>query len=132
MEYTEKVMDHVRNPRNMGRMENPDGVGKVGNPVCGDVMWMYIRVRDNRITDISFETFGCGAAIATSSVATELVKGRTLEEAERMTNEDVVEALGGLPPPKKHCSLLAEQGIRAAIKDYRERMAAQEKKAGHD
>lgn len=126
MEYSEKVMDHFRNPRNMGRMENPDGVGKVGNPVCGDVMWMYIRVRGGRIADISFETFGCGAAIATSSVATELVKGKTVEEAERMTNADVVAALDGLPPPKKHCSLLAEEGIRAAIKNYRERAAGKD------
>jgi len=124
--YSAKVLDHFRNPRNMGRMENPDGVGKVGNPVCGDVMWIYIRVRSGRIADISFETFGCGAAIATSSVATELVKGRTVEEAERMTNADVVAALDGLPPPKKHCSLLAEEGIRAAIKDYRERAAGKE------
>lgn len=119
--YTEKVMEYVRNPKNVGRMEEPDGVGTVGNPVCGDVMKIYIRVKDNRIEDIRFETFGCGAAIATSSVVTELAKGKTLEEAARITNEDVVNELGGLPPIKKHCSLLAEEGLRAAIEDYRKK-----------
>jgi len=124
MEYTEKVMDHFKSPRNMGRMENPDGVGTVGNPVCGDVMKIYLRVKDDRIADVSFETFGCGAAIATSSVATELVKGKTLAEAEQITNKDVVNVLGGLPPVKMHCSLLAEEGLRAAIKDYRDKQCA--------
>lgn len=117
--YTEKVMEHFRNPSNMGRIDNPDGVGTVGNPVCGDVMKLYIKVKDNRIDDIKFETFGCGAAIATSSVATELVKGKTLEEAEKVSNKDVVNALGGLPPLKKHCSLLAEEAIKSALQDYR-------------
>ncbi len=116
--YTEKVMEHFMNPRNWGRMENPDGVGKVGNPVCGDVMWIYIKVKDGRIVDVSFETFGCVAAIATTSVVTEMVKGKTIEEALKITNKMVAEALGGLPPVKMHCSLLAEQGIKAAIEDY--------------
>jgi nitrogen fixation protein NifU and related proteins len=121
MAYSEKLLDHFKNPRNMGRMENPDGIGKVGNPVCGDVMWIYIRVKDNRLEDIQFETFGCGAAIATSSAITELAKGKTIEEAEKITNQHVVDLLGGLPPIKKHCSLLAEEGLNAAIKDYREK-----------
>ncbi len=126
MDYTEKVLEYFRNPKNMGRMENPDGVGKVGNPICGDVMWIYIKVGKNEngeeiIEDIKFETFGCGAAIATSSVVTELAKGKTLKEAEKISNKDVVEFLGGLPPIKKHCSLLAEQGLQAAINDYRTR-----------
>ncbi|MCM8767742.1 MAG: iron-sulfur cluster assembly scaffold protein [Candidatus Omnitrophica bacterium] len=126
MDYTEKVLEYFRNPKNMGRIENPDGVGKVGNPICGDVMWIYIKVGKNEngeeiIEDIKFETFGCGAAIATSSVVTELAKGKTLKEAEKISNKDVVEFLGGLPPIKKHCSLLAEQGLQAAINDYRTR-----------
>lgn len=116
--YSEKVMDHFRNPRNMGRMEDADGIGKVGNPVCGDVMWIYIKVKENRIVDVSFETFGCAAAIATSSMATELVKGKTIEEALEITNKAVATALDGLPPIKLHCSLLAEEGIKAAIEDY--------------
>ncbi len=121
MAYTEKVMDHFMNPRNMGSIDKPDGVGKAGNPVCGDVMKLEISVKDGRIEDIKFQTFGCGAAIATSSAATELVKGKTLEEAESLSNKDVVEALGGLPPVKKHCSLLAEQALKAAIADYRDK-----------
>jgi len=124
MDYTEKVLEYFRNPRNMGRMENPDGVGKVGNPNCGDVMWIYIKVGKNEngeeiIEDIKFETFGCAAAIASSSVITELAKGKTLKEAEKISNKDVVEFLGGLPPVKKHCSLLAEEGLKAAIEDYK-------------
>ena len=122
-EYTEKLMEEFRNPKNMGRMENPDGVGKVGNPVCGDVMWIYIRVKDNRIEEISFETFGCGAAIATSSVITQLAKGKTIEEALALTNKDVVAALGGIPAVKRHCSLLGEEGLKAAIADYQARRA---------
>lgn len=122
--YSEKLLDHFKNPRNMGRIENADGIGKVGNPVCGDVMWIYIKVRDDRIADIKFETFGCGAAVATSSVITELARGKTLEEAEKITNQDVIDVLEGLPPLKKHCSLLAEQGLRAAINDYREKQRA--------
>jgi len=121
MQYSEKVMDHFRNPRNVGRMENPDGVGKVGNPICGDVMAIYIKVKDNVITDIKFETFGCAAAIATSSMVTELVKGKTIEEALKITNKTVADALDGLPPIKMHCSLLAEEGLKAAIEDYRKK-----------
>jgi nitrogen fixation NifU-like protein len=116
--YSEKVMDHFMNPRNMGEIENPDGVGMVGNPVCGDMMKIMIRVENDVIADVRFKTFGCGAAIATSSMATELVKGKTLEEALAVTNQAVAQALDGLPPVKMHCSVLAEDGIRAAINDY--------------
>ncbi len=121
MAYSEKVMDHFANPRNVGEMENADGVGEVGNPKCGDIMKMYIKVDDDVITDVSFKTFGCGAAIATSSMATELVKGHTIEEALQLTNKAVMEALDGLPPVKVHCSVLAEQAIKAAVSDYYER-----------
>lgn len=117
--YTEKVIDHYQNPRNMGELDDPDGVGVVGNPTCGDMMQIQIKVQDERIEDVKFKTFGCGAAIATTSVATELIKGKTLAEALRVTNRDVMEVLGGLPPVKVHCSLLAEQAIRAAVDDYR-------------
>jgi nitrogen fixation NifU-like protein len=119
MEYTDKVYEYFRNPKNVGKIEDPDGVATVGNPVCGDVMKIYIKVQDNIIVDIKFETFGCGAAIATSSVITELAKGKTLEEAEKISNKEVISFLDGLPPIKKHCSLLAEEGLKAAIKDYR-------------
>lgn len=119
--YSEKVLEHFRNPRNVGKIENPDGVGKVGNPVCGDVMVMYLKIKDNIIEDAKFETFGCGAAIATSSMATELIKGKTVEEALSVTNKAVAEALGGLPPHKMHCSVLAEEAIQAAINDYLQR-----------
>jgi nitrogen fixation protein NifU and related proteins len=116
--YSEKVMEHFRNPRNMGGMEAPDGVGHVGNPVCGDIMELYIKVDDGVITDAKFKTFGCGAAIATSSMVTELVKGKTIEEARRISNDAVAEALGGLPPVKMHCSVLAEEALKSAIEDY--------------
>lgn len=116
--YTEKVMELFMNPKNVGRIEDADGIGEVGNPVCGDVMKIYLKIKDDRIVDVKFETFGCAAAIATSSMVTELVKGKTLDEALKVTNKDVAEALGGLPPQKLHCSLLAEEGIRAAIEDY--------------
>jgi len=116
--YSDKVMEHFRNPKNWGKMENPDGVGKVGNPICGDVMWIYIKVEDETIVDCKFETFGCAAAIATSSIVTEMVKGRKIEEALKITNKKVAEALDGLPPIKMHCSLLAEEGLKAAIEDY--------------
>ena len=122
MEYTEQVMDHFMNPRNMGEMENPDGVGTVGNAKCGDIMRIYIKVEDDVITDVKFKTFGCGAAIATSSKATELVKGKTIDEALTITNKMVMDALGGLPPVKVHCSVLAEEALLAAIKDYKERL----------
>lgn len=117
--YSEKVMDHFRNPRNMGEMENPDGIGKVGNPMCGDIMELYIRVENDIITDAKFMTFGCGAAIATSSMVTELVKGKSLEEALKISNATVAEALDGLPPVKMHCSVLAEDALKAAVEDYR-------------
>jgi len=119
--YSEKVMDHFTNPRNVGEIENADGVGQVGNAKCGDIMKMYIKVENDIITDVKFKTFGCGAAIATSSMATELVKGKTLEEALALTNKAVMEALDGLPPVKVHCSLLAEEAIHAALWDYCEK-----------
>ena len=122
MEYTEQVMDHFMNPRNMGEMEDPSGVGTVGNAKCGDIMRIYIKVEDNVITDVKFKTFGCGAAIATSSKATEIVKGMTLDEALNVTNKMVMDALGGLPPVKVHCSVLAEEALRAAIQDYKDRL----------
>ena len=116
--YSEKVMDHFNNPRNVGKLENPDGVGTVGNPVCGDVMKLYIEVKDGKITDAKFQTFGCGAAIATSSMVTELIKDKTLEEAVRLSNKEVADALDGLPPLKMHCSMLAEDALKKAIEDY--------------
>ena len=118
LEYSEKVIEEFMNPKNMGKIEDADGIGKVGNPVCGDVMWIYIKVKDNRIVDIKFQTFGCVAAIATSSKVTQLVMGKTVEEALKITNKAVAEALDGLPPIKMHCSLLAEEGIKSAIEDY--------------
>ena len=125
--YTEQVMDHFMNPRNMGEMENPDGVGTVGNAKCGDIMRIYIKVEDNVITDVKFKTFGCGAAIATSSRATEMVKGKTIEEALKVTNKMVADSLGGLPPVKMHCSVLAEEALHAAIQDYKDRLEKGEK-----
>ncbi len=119
--YSEQVMDHFRNPRNVGSMEDADGIGEVGNAKCGDIMKMYLKIDDDRITDVSFETFGCGSAIASSSVATELIKGKSVSEALALTNEEVVEALGGLPAHKMHCSVLAKEAIEAAVKDYRDR-----------
>jgi nitrogen fixation NifU-like protein len=116
--YSDKVMDHFMHPRNVGEMENPDGIGKVGNPICGDIMEMYIKVKDGVIVDAKFKTFGCGAAIATSSMATELVKGKPIEEALKLTNQAVAEALGGLPAIKMHCSVLAEDAFKAAVNDY--------------
>jgi nitrogen fixation protein NifU and related proteins len=116
--YSPKVMDHFKNPKNIGAIENPDGVGHVGNPVCGDVMELYIKVDNNIITDVKFKTFGCGAAIATSSIATEMVKGKSIEEALEISNKAVAEALDGLPPIKMHCSVLAEEAIKSAIEDY--------------
>lgn len=116
--YSEKVMDHFRNPRNMGEIADADGVGTVGNPVCGDLMTIYIKVEDGRLVDIKFKTFGCGAAIATSSMITELARGKTLEEAMKISRADVADSLGGLPPIKMHCSNLAADGLREAIKDY--------------
>ena len=119
--YTETVMDHFMHPRNVGEIENPDGVGQVGNAKCGDIMKMYLKIKDDRIEDVKFETFGCGSAIASSSMATELIKGKTIEEALAVTNKQVVDALGGLPAYKLHCSVLAEESIKAAVKNYYDR-----------
>ncbi|UCG45912.1 MAG: Fe-S cluster assembly scaffold protein NifU [Candidatus Bathyarchaeota archaeon] len=119
--YSEKVMDHFRNPRNMGEIPDADGVGTVGNPVCGDMMTVYIKVRNNQIEDIKFKTFGCGAAIATSSMVTELAKGKEISEAEKISRSDVAASLGGLPKVKMHCSNLAADALHAAIEDYRKR-----------
>lgn len=116
--YSKKVMDHFKNPRNVGEMENPDGVGHVGNPVCGDIMELYIKVKDGIIVDARFKTFGCGAAIATSSMVTEIVKGKSIKEALKISNKVVVEALDGLPAVKMHCSVLAEEALKSAIEDY--------------
>ena len=121
MMYSEKVLDHFRNPRNVGEIEDPDGVGTVGNPVCGDVMSIYIKVNDDKIADIKFKTFGCGAAIATTSMTTELAKGKTLDEAMEITRQDVADELGGLPPVKMHCSNLAADALHEAIEDYRKK-----------
>ena len=116
--YSEKVMDHFYHPRNVGVIENADGIGEVGNPKCGDIMKMYLKIDDGIITDVRFETFGCGSAIASSSMATEMIIGKTVQEALEVTNKAVMEALGGLPPVKVHCSLLAEQAVHAALWDY--------------
>ena len=119
--YSNKVMDHFRNPRNMGEMKDADAVGEVGNPTCGDLMYIYIKVKDDKIDDISFQTFGCGAAVATSSMVTELAKGKNLNEAIEITRKDVADALDGLPPIKMHCSNLAADGLHKAIEIYREK-----------
>lgn len=118
MDYSTKVMDHFSNPRNMGSIENSDGIGEVGNAKCGDIMKIFLKVEGDRIADVKFQTFGCGAAIASSSMATELIKGKTLEEAWKLSNKAVAEALNGLPPIKMHCSMLAEEAIHEAINDY--------------
>lgn len=119
--YSETVMDHFRNPRNVGVIEDADGVGEVGNPKCGDIMKMYLKIDNDTISDVKFETFGCGSAIASSSMATELIKGKPVSEALKLTNQAVTEALDGLPPQKLHCSVLAEEAIKAAMKDYYDR-----------
>ena len=119
--YSEKVMEHFRNPRNVGVIENADGVGEVGNAKCGDIMKIYLKIENDIVTDVKFETFGCGSAIASSSMATEMIRGRSIEEALELTNQAVTEALGGLPPHKVHCSVLAEEAVRAAVKDYYDR-----------
>lgn len=119
--YSETVMDHFRNPRNVGVIEDADGVGEVGNAVCGDIMKIYLKIEDGIVSDVKFETFGCGSAIASSSIATELIKGKPLSETLKLTNKAVTEALGGLPAHKLHCSVLAEEAIRAAVKDYYDR-----------
>ena len=119
--YSDIVMDHFMHPRNVGEIENPDGVGQVGNAKCGDIMKMYLKIRDNVIQDVKFETFGCGSAIASSSMAAEMIKGKTIDQALAVTNRQVVDALGGLPAHKLHCSVLAEESIKSAIKDYYDR-----------
>lgn len=121
MLYSEKVMDHFANPRNVGELKDANAIGEVGNAKCGDIMRIYLKIQDDVIEDVSFKTFGCGAAIATSSMATELVKGKTIDEALKLTNKAVAEALDGLPPVKMHCSMLAEEAVHAAIADYYER-----------
>lgn len=116
--YSEKVIEHFSNPRNVGEIEHADGIGQVGNPVCGDIMKIYLKIEHDKIVDVKFKTFGCGAAIATSSIATELIKGKTIDEALKLSNKAVIEALDGLPPAKIHCSVLAEEAIKTAIIDY--------------
>ena len=125
--YTEQVMDHFMNPRNVGEIEDANGVGTVGNAKCGDIMKIYIKVENDVIVDVKFKTFGCGAAIATSSRATAMVKGKTIEEALKVTNKMVADSLGGLPPVKMHCSVLAEEALHAAIQDYKDRLEKGEK-----
>ncbi len=122
MQYSKEVIKHFSNPQNQGTMENPDGVGRVGNPVCGDVMKIYIKVKDEKIEDIKFETLGCASAIATSSMITQLAKGRTLEEAKKISRDDVAESLEGLPPVKMHCSNLAADALRKAIENYEKKL----------
>jgi nitrogen fixation NifU-like protein len=119
--YSDKVMDHFMNPRNMGEIEEADGVGEVGNPACGDVMKLYLKIEGDKIVDAKFKTFGCGAAIASSSMTTELIKGKTIDEALSISNEAVAEALGGLPPAKQHCSVLAEEALKVALEDYKKK-----------
>ena len=119
--YSDKVMDHFMHPRNMGEIEDASGVGEVGNPACGDVMRLYLKIEDGKIIDAKFKTFGCGAAIASSSMTTELIKGKSIDEALQLSNEAVSEALGGLPPAKQHCSVLAEDALRAALEDYKKK-----------
>ena len=122
--YSDKVMDHFEHPRNVGVIEDADGVGEVGNPLCGDIMKMYLKIEDDIIQDVKFETFGCGSAIASSSMATELIKGKPVSEAMQLTNKAVAEALDGLPDYKMHCSVLAEEAIQAALDDYKKRQEA--------
>lgn len=132
MIYSEKVMDHFSNPRNVGEIEDASAVGEVGNAVCGDIMRIYLKIEDNIITDVKFKTFGCGAAIATSSMATEMIKGKSLDDALELTNKAVVEALDGLPPAKLHCSVLAEEAVKAAISDYYKRNGIDKEIPGFD
>ncbi len=122
--YSDKVMDHFMHPRNMGEIEDPSGVGEVGNPACGDVMRLYLKIEDDKIVDAKFKTFGCGAAIASSSMTTEMIKGKTIDEALKLSNQAVSEALGGLPPAKQHCSVLAEEALQAALEDYKKKQGS--------
>lgn len=128
--YSKEVMEHFRNPKNVGEIRDADGIGKIGNPVCGDVMWVYIKVKNGVIKDIKFKTFGCVSAIATSSMITELAKGKTLEEAKKITRDNVAESLGGLPPIKMHCSNLAADALREAIEDYESKKHINKVKSG--
>ena len=128
MQYSAKVMDHFSNPRNVGELADANGVGEVGNPTCGDIMKMYLKIENGVIEEVKFKTFGCGAAIATSSIATEMIKGKPIDEALRLSNKAVIEALDGLPPVKIHCSVLAEDAIKAAINDYRKKNGLEELK----
>ncbi len=130
--YSDKVMDHFRNPRNVGIIEDADGVGEAGNPVCGDIMKIYLKIADDTVADVKFETFGCGSAIASSSMATELIKGKPVSEAMQLTNKAVAEALDGLPDYKMHCSVLAEEAIRSALDDYYKKKAENEIRDLHD
>jgi nitrogen fixation NifU-like protein len=134
--YSEKVMDHFTNPRNVGEITDASGIGTVGNPICGDVMKMFLKIENGIIVDAKFKTFGCGAAVATSSMVTEMVKGKTIEEALRISNKAVAEALGGLPPIKMHCSVLAEEALRSALADYYRKQGKdvpfKERPAGHE
>lgn len=132
MLYSDKVMDHFTNPRNVGEIPDADGIGEVGNAKCGDIMKVYLRVEDGVIRDVKFKTFGCGAAVATSSMATELIKGKTIEEALCLTNKAVVEALDGLPPVKLHCSVLAEEAVKSAVADYYRRQGLDHKAESFD
>ena len=127
--YSKKVMEHLRNPRNVGEIKDPDGIGHVGNPVCGDIMELYIKVKDGKIVEAKFKTFGCGAAIASSSIVTEMVKGKSIEEALEISSQAIAESLGGLPPQKMHCSVLGADALRMAVEDYRKK---KEKKEGKD
>ena len=127
MDYSDKVVDHYTHPRNVGKIEDASGIGEVGNPVCGDIMKMFIKVENNIITDVKFKTFGCGAAIATSSISTEMIKGKSIKEALELKNSDFIQELGGLPPQKIHCSIMAEEAIKAAVEDYYKRIEKQQK-----
>ena len=129
--YSEKVMDHFRNPRNVGSIDNADGIGEVGNAKCGDIMKIYLKIDHDTVSDVKFETFGCGSAIASSSMATELIKGKPLDEVLKLTNRAVTEALDGLPAHKLHCSVLAEEAIQAAVEDYRQKQAAGTRTGGN-
>lgn len=129
--YSEKVMDHFRNPRNVGSIDDADGIGEVGNAKCGDIMKIYLKIDNDTVSDVKFETFGCGSAIASSSMATELIKGKPLEDVLKLTNRAVTEALDGLPAHKLHCSVLAEEAIQAAVEDYRQKQAARTRTGGN-
>jgi len=127
MPYSDKLLEYFRNPKNVGEIKDADGIGRVGNPVCGDVLALFIKVKDNRIVDAKFQTYGCIAAIGTSSALTEMIIGKTIDEALKITNQTITEAVGGVPPIKRHCSVLAEQALRAAVEDYQKKLASGQK-----